>query len=103
MSYWGTASLAASGFGGCCNPSHIALLPDGSLVTSEKGLPRVKVYDADGTFRAVVAGPESFRPGTVGLDLAVDDEGRVLVLDPSREELRIFVPRKGEGGERYDG
>lgn len=98
IDFWGKSTLAAEGFGGCCNPSHIALLPDGSLVTSEKGLPRVKIYSADGIFEAVVAGPESFRPGTVGLDLAVDGSGRIIVLDPARKLLRIFVPRsEGEG------
>jgi hypothetical protein len=42
---WGTSSNSAEGFCGCCNPSHFALLPDGSFVTSEKGIPRVKLYD----------------------------------------------------------
>jgi hypothetical protein len=95
---WGEASLAVGGFGGCCNPTHIALLPDGSFVTSEKGLPRVKIYGPDGTLRSVAAGPESFKAGAVGLDLAVDGAGRILVLDPSRRALRIFERRRGEGG-----
>jgi len=34
-SFWGSASMRLEGFSGCCNPSHIALLPDGSFVTSE--------------------------------------------------------------------
>src|SRR5262249_4676088 len=41
---WGVASTAIDGFCGCCNPINIALLPDGRIVTCEKGLPRVKVY-----------------------------------------------------------
>jgi len=99
---WGKASLALDGFGGCCNPSHFTILPDGSFVTSEKGIPRVKVYRADGKLESLVAGPEAFRAGTVGLDLAVDAAGGILIVDPARRQLRFFrrleQAVKGEGG-----
>ncbi|UCF96693.1 MAG: NHL repeat-containing protein [Spirochaetaceae bacterium] len=87
---WGTFSSAIEGFCGCCNPTHIALTPEGSFLTSEKGIPRVKEYDSAGTLAAVVAGPEHFTKGTVGLDLAVDGSGRVLVLDPLSKAVKIF-------------
>jgi hypothetical protein len=87
---WGSSSERIDGFCGCCNPTHIALLSDGSFVTSEKGTPRVKRYDPAGGFDCVVAGAELFRPGTVGLDLAVDEQDRILVLDPVRRVVRIF-------------
>ena len=87
---WGSSSESVEGFCGCCNPTHIALLSDGSFVTSEKGTPRVKRYDTAGSFECVVAGAELFRPGTVGLDLAVDEQDRILVLDPVRRVVRIF-------------
>ena len=57
---WGKPSGSIEGFCGCCNPVGLALMPDGRYVTCEKGLPRVKVYSAEGTFESVVAGPESF-------------------------------------------
>jgi hypothetical protein len=57
---WGETSMRIEGFCGCCNPVNFALLPDGKFVTSEKGLPRIKIYDVDGTFMEVVAGPEHF-------------------------------------------
>ena len=60
---WGKASAAIAGFTGCCNPTDIAVLPDGRLVTAEKGIPRVKIYKTNGTFESVVAGPESFTAG----------------------------------------
>jgi hypothetical protein len=55
---WGKATPAIEGFSGCCNPVNFAILPDGSFVTVEKGLVRVKIYDAEGKFAGVVAGPE---------------------------------------------
>ncbi len=87
---WGSSSESIEGFCGCCNPTHIAVLSEGSFVTSEKGTPRVKVYDPTGRFECVVAGPEHFRQGTVGLDLAVDEHDRILVLDPVQRVVRIF-------------
>jgi len=94
---WGFFSAAnVAGFPGCCNPTDLAVLPNGEFVTSEKGIPRVKVYAADGKFRNVVAAPKDFAPDTVGLDLATDPAGRVLVLDPVRKAVRIFV-RKTAG------
>ncbi|MCD6405521.1 MAG: hypothetical protein J7M19_06815 [Planctomycetes bacterium] len=90
---WGEASMKIEGFCGCCNPTHIALLPDSSFVTSEKGLARVKLHGPDGKFKCVVAGPEQFAEGTVGLDLAVDSSGDILVLDPKAGAVRIFTKK----------
>jgi len=104
---WGKTSMAIDGFCGCCNPVNFALLPDGRFVTCEKGLPRVKIYDADGVFVDVIAGPESFAENwrictlnglsncqTGGLDVAVDSQERVLVLDPIERVVRIFTQIK---------
>jgi len=93
---WGKASMKIEGFCGCCNPTHFTILADGRFVTSEKGLPRVKVYGPEGEFQDVVAAPADFAEGTVGLDLAADAEGRILVLDPHRRQVRIFVHKKAE-------
>lgn len=93
-SSWGKSSSAIDGFCGCCNPTHLALFPDGRVVTSEKGLPRVKVLDADGALKCVVAGPEQFADDARGLDLAVDPRGRILVLDPSAKRVRIFTQKE---------
>jgi len=102
--FWGKFGTAIEGFSGCCNPVNFALLPDGGFVTCEKGLTRVKVYDVDGNFVGVVAGPEMFdKHDTIcakgdasscnkgGLDVAVDSQARVLVMDPLTAEVRIFT------------
>ncbi len=90
ISSWERTSMQLEGFSGCCNPSNIALLSDGSYVTSEKGLERVKIHTPSGDFKTVVAGPESFEEGTTGLDLAIDSNDRIYVLDPIKELIRIF-------------
>jgi hypothetical protein len=103
---WGRPSAAIEGFCGCCNPIGLALLPDGRCVTCEKGLPRVKIYGADGTFECVVAGPESFPENgracsarglqdctTGGLDAAIDSQGRIYILDLVAAEVRVMKPK----------
>lgn len=109
--HWGEASFGIEGFCGCCNPAHFAILPDGRFVTAEKGMPRVKVYGADGKFEAVVAPPETFVSASSTrleetrsdhklpvLDVAADSRGRVLVLDPGAGRVRIFEPLAGKEG-----
>lgn len=90
ISSWGESSFRIEGFIGCCNPANFTLLPDGSFATAEKGIPRVKIYNLDGSLRCVVAAPDQFDAATEGLDLAADRQGRVYVLDPVRGKVRIF-------------
>jgi hypothetical protein len=89
-SSWGTAGMLINEFCGCCNPSHIAILEDGSFVTSEKGIARVKISNRIGQLVSVVAGADKFAEGTVDLDLAVDSNNRIYILDPTRKMIRIF-------------
>jgi hypothetical protein len=95
-------------FHGCCNPAAIAIMADGRTVSAEKGLiaTRVKVYDQNGQLESVVAGIDEFddRPDgpPIILDVAVDSTGRILVLDPSRKQVRVFTP-KNTTKKREDG
>ena len=93
---WDRRGNDVAGFLGCCNPTDIALLPDDRVVTAEKGLPRVKVYSGDGELLSVVAGPDTFRSGTAGIDVATDSSGRVAVLDPKRRVVRLYEEEGGE-------
>jgi hypothetical protein len=87
---WGSPGMNIEEFCGCCNPSHFTIFDDGSFVTSEKGIARVKVYNRLGELVSVVAGPDQFTEGTVDLDLAVDSNNLIYVLDPTRKMVRIF-------------
>jgi len=98
ISQWGKAGMQIERFCGCCNPIHLALTADGSFVTAEKGMPRVKMYSAAGTLECVVAPADQFahagmscqNPACIG-DLAVDGQGRVLVLDTTKGVVRVFA------------
>ena len=107
--WWGKFSSAVEGFCGCCNPVNFAILEDESFVTCEKGLIRVKIYDAEGAFVGVVAGPEQLVEGGAsrvsefgvgsqagGFDVAVDAQGRIFVLDTINNVVRVFIKKKAE-------
>jgi hypothetical protein len=96
---WGQPAMCAEGFCGCCNPAYFARLPDGRFVTSEKGLVRIKVYDAKGKFLGMVAGHQQLVKHEQTLPVyrvACDSAGRVLALDPTTGNIRIFVPKENE-------
>jgi hypothetical protein len=71
------------------------VLPCGRVVTSEKGLLRVKVHEPGGALQAVAALPEDFPPGTPSLDLATRkaNGGEILVLVPGRRLVRVYCPK----------
>jgi sugar lactone lactonase YvrE len=88
---WYNPSMKLEGFSGCCNPSHIAFTKEGKLITAEKGLVRLKIYDVTtGEFEELVAGTELFPKEQSVHDLAVDVNNRILVLDPRHNAVRIF-------------
>jgi hypothetical protein len=87
---WGTPGMKIDEFCGCCNPSHFVIGKNGEFITGEKGIVRVKVHNRLGKLVSVVAGPDKFTEGTVGIDLAIDSKNRIYVLDPMRKQVRIF-------------
>jgi len=88
--YWAKSSMEIEGFTGCCNPAEIAVLEDGSFVTSEKGLVRIKVYDASGKLISVVAPPEKFNEEGHAPEVAIGKNGEIYALDFDRNIIRLF-------------
>lgn len=105
QSSWGKPGIALDRFSGCCNPVYLAFLQGGEYVTSEKGLLRVKLYDAEGKFLGVVAGPKTFiKMGegaaanfrlNKGIDVSVDTKNRVVVSSPYGKSVHIFERKQG--------
>jgi len=88
--FWEKSSMEIEGFTGCCNPAEIAVLEDGSFVTSEKGLVRIKVYDASGKLISVVAPPEKFNEEGHAPEVAAGKNGEIYALDFDRNLIRLF-------------
>jgi hypothetical protein len=79
-------------FGGCCNPAHFTFLSDGSFVTSEKGVVRIKVYKPSGEFNGVVAPPDKFQDQGQAPEVVADEQGNIYALDFDRKMIRLFKP-----------
>jgi len=86
---WEKASLEIEGFSGCCNPAQFTFLPDGRFVTSEKGIPRIKIYKPNGELESVVAAPDKFTDNGHAPEVATIGE-TVVALDYNKKMIRIF-------------
>jgi hypothetical protein len=108
---WGNPGSGVGEFCGCCNPTNLAVYPDGRVVTAEKGIPRLKVYTPSGLLLAY-ASPESLgveehaehmrllaeKPGGTpachdgwpGMPMAIDSRGRLAVSLPNAGEIRFY-------------
>lgn len=96
---WYRPTLELEGFSGCCNPTQIAFSKAGKLITCEKGLVRVKIYDVtSGEFEELVAGSKLFPKEQSVRDIAVDAQDRILVLDPRIDAIRIFALKETVNG-----
>lgn len=105
-SSWGGPGMKIDRFCGCCNPCYFTMMPNGDFITSEKGLARVNIYGPEGEFKGAVAGMDILIDDKVlakkacgdcsvgaGFDVAIEESGRVLVLDPFRMVIRPFTPK----------
>jgi DNA-binding beta-propeller fold protein YncE len=92
-----TPSAESGGFLGCCNPAHIAVMPNGDVVTMEKGAARIRVWHPDGTLVDEVADKKALLGYTGAADIDVDHEGHIYVLNPRKHLVQVFaktVPRE---------
>jgi hypothetical protein len=78
-----------AGFGGCCNPTNVAVRD--RIYVTEKAGPRAKVYDFDGTLQAVIASAP-FDPNCKNMSVAVDGRGVVYVADTVKLAIFAFRP-----------
>ncbi len=105
LSTWGQRSREVEGFGGCCNPVSFTALADGTIITAERGQPRVKAFSAQGEFARLLAGPEQFAASSKAALAEPDDvfgcqgglldvaeaAGKIIVLDRTTRELRVLA------------
>ena len=88
--FWSKSSMEIDGFTGCCNPAEIAIMNDGSFITGEKGLVRIKIYDPSGKLLSVVAPPEIFKEDGRAPEITFNTKGIIYSLDFDRNVIRLF-------------
>ncbi len=92
LGFWGRfGTRRPEDFGGCCNPTNLALTREGHIVVTEKAGPRLKVYDAEGKLLALV-GSEAFDANCKNMDVAADAKGCLYVVDTVRLTISVFAP-----------
>ncbi len=86
-------------FCGCCNPASLAVLSDGRVATMEKGLPRLKVWDATGKLLAALS-ERAFPVARADqeIQLLQGPGETIYALNPPEKRIRIFrmVKRSSE-------
>lgn len=93
---WGVASFEINGFSGCCNPASFDIFPDGSFITSEKGVLYVKMFSKEGKFLTLLADktdltrPAAFKELSFPKVVAGRSGDKFFLLDPIEEEVVIF-------------
>ena len=78
-----------AGFGGCCNPTNVALVGDDVVATSVKAPPGIKLYTTAGGFLEQTS-PDLFDANTKNIDLVADSFGHLYATDPMRCEIKVF-------------
>jgi len=78
-----------AGFGGCCNPTNVAVRD--AIYVTEKAGPRAKVYDWDGKLLAVIASAV-FDANCKNMSIAAGPAGRVYVADTVKCAIFVFAP-----------
>lgn len=75
---FGKAGMGDGEFSGCCNPVQVVPTPTGELLTSEKGVPRISCYTADGQFRATLLDSQALGGGHDAYDVRVAGDRLVV-------------------------
>ena len=70
---FGGSGIAGGFFAGCCNPSYITFSPDGALITSEKGNPRICSFERNGVFREVLLNSRLMGGGNAAYMVKADE------------------------------
>lgn len=88
--HWGKAGKSDEDFCGCCNPTNIAIAGNGNIITSEKTIPRVKIYSPKGRKLLAIMGTGCFDKNCANMDVAADSESNIYVVDNMANCIRVF-------------
>lgn len=88
--HWGKAGKSDEDFCGCCNPTNIAVAGNGNIITTEKTIPRVKIYSPRGRKLLAIMGVGAFDKSCANMDVAVDSNSNIYVVDNKANCIRVF-------------
>jgi hypothetical protein len=85
---FGSSGADAGSFVGCCNPTYISFTSEGNLLTSEKGNPRISLFERDGTFKKLILNSPLLGGGTNAYEMRA--KGNKLFV-AGRNAIMIFI------------
>jgi len=99
LTSWGKPGIGNDAFAGCCNPAQFTITKDGSFITYEKGLNRIKILNRGGFFQSYVAGAKQLELKTnldvnnIVSDIAVNNNDQIFVVDKFNPGIRVFIKK----------
>lgn len=75
-------------FVGCCNPAYISFSPEGDIITSEKGNPRISLYQKNGKFKKILLNSKLLGGGSKAYGIRMQDD-KIYVA--GNKEISVFV------------
>ena len=75
-------------FAGCCNPAYISFTPNGELITSEKGNPRISIYGRNGVFKEMILNSRLLGGGNKAYETRTDGN---LLFVAGKNKISIFT------------
>ena len=91
LAAFGGPGAEPGSFAGCCNPVYIAFTPEGELLTSEKGNPRISTFERSGHFKEILLNSRLLGGGSKAYEVAVD-ENRLFVAE--KNKITIYSDNK---------
>jgi hypothetical protein len=88
----GKPSFRHNGFCGCCNPVAMTVLRNGDIITTEKGICRVKALNHGGLLKSIIAPPVDFRANKHAfmIDVVEGPKGLIYLLNSDTQEVHIY-------------
>ena len=68
-------------FAGCSNPAHILFTAEGEILTSEKGNPRICIFEKNGRFKSQLLNNRMLGGGSNAYDLKICDDKLYIALN----------------------
>lgn len=93
LSAWGVTGGESGAFAGCCNPAYLISTVDGSFITSEKGVPRIALYDKEGVYQKTLLAGKILGGGTTAYIIGLIGDTLVTARD---KEVKFWVSQLGE-------
>ncbi|MBS2099156.1 NHL repeat-containing protein [Carboxylicivirga linearis] len=95
ISSFGGSGTESGFFAGCCNPAYIDITDEGRIYTSEKGNPRISIFNNNGQFDEVLLDNKLLGGGNKAYELKVLDD-HLFVANKNRLDIYAFKNKSNE-------